>query len=103
MPKIKANNINLYYEIHGQGQPVVFVAGFSGDHTAWQNLIADYAKNYQVVVFDNRGIGQSDCPDYPYTIEMMADDAIGLVKALQLGGSFYRTFWRWLHCAEYCL
>jgi len=89
MPKIQANNINLYYEIHGQGQPVVFVAGFSGDHTAWQNTIADFAKNYQVIVFDNRGIGQSDCPDYPYTIEMMADDAAGLVKALQLGPAHF--------------
>ena len=85
MPKITANDINLYYEIHGQGQPLVFVAGFSGDHTVWQDIVADFAKKYQVVVFDNRGIGQSDCPDYAYTTEMMADDTIGLVKALQLG------------------
>jgi 3-oxoadipate enol-lactonase len=89
MPKITANGINLYYEIHGQGEAVVFVAGFSADHGAWQNIIADFTKSHQVVVFDNRGIGQSDCPDYPYTIEMMADDAIGLVKALQLGPAHF--------------
>ena len=84
MPKIKINDINLYYQTHGHGEPIVFVAGFSGDHTIWQNIVPVYAKKYQVIVFDNRGIGMTDCPNYPYTTEMMADDAAGLIKALQL-------------------
>jgi pimeloyl-ACP methyl ester carboxylesterase len=84
MPKIKTNGINLYYETYGVGEPMVFVAGFSADHRAWQNVIDTYAKRYQVIVFDNRGIGQSDCPDYPYTTEMMADDVVGLIHELKL-------------------
>ena len=85
MPKITVNNVSLYYEIYGTGQPIVFVAGFSGDHTAWQNIVAEYAKSYQVIVFDNRGIGESDCPDYPYTTDMMTDDVVGLARTLKLG------------------
>lgn len=85
MPNIKANGINLYYETHGQGQPIVFVAGFSGDHTVWLDIIDQYSKNYQVIIFDNRGIGKSACPDYPYTTEMFADDTAELIKALNLG------------------
>ncbi len=85
MPKLKINNINLYYETHGQGEPLVLVTGFNADHTVWQNIIAAYQNKYQVIVFDNRGIGQSDCPDIPYSIEMMAADVIGLCQALSLG------------------
>lgn len=84
MPKIKVNDINVYYQVHGQGQPVLFVAGFSGDHTIYQNLIEVYATKYKVIVFDNRGVGMSDCPNYPYTTEMMADDTASLITALQL-------------------
>lgn len=88
MPIIKANNINIYYEIHGQGQPIVFVAGFSGDHTCWRSIIKEYTNDYQVIIFDNRGIGKSDCPDYPYTTEMMADDTAALIKDLNLGAVY---------------
>lgn len=89
MPKIKVNDINLYYEVHGQGQPIVFVSGFSGDHSAWQDIIKAYTDSYQVIVFDNRGIGGSDSPGYPYTTEMMADDTVGLVKALGINSAHF--------------
>ena len=39
MPKILANNINIYYEIHGKGEPLIFIAGFAVDHTIWDNII----------------------------------------------------------------
>jgi 3-oxoadipate enol-lactonase len=84
MPKIKVKNISLYYETHGQGQPVVFVPGFNADHFVWSNIVDAYAKNYQVIVFDNRGVGQSSCPDVPYTVDMMAEDVVELCKALKL-------------------
>lgn len=85
MPKIKVNDVNLYYEIHGQGQPIVCISGFTGDHNGWGAVVEGLAQNYQVITFDNRGIGQSDCPDYPYTVEMMAEDVTALMQALHLG------------------
>ena len=84
MPKIKVNDVNLYYEIHGQGQPIVCISGFTGDHNGWGLVVEGLAKNHQVITFDNRGIGLSDCPDYPYTMEMMAEDVMALMRALHL-------------------
>lgn len=84
MPKIKVNNINMYYETYGSGEPIVFICGFTADHLMWQNIVNNFAKQYQVIIFDNRGVGQSDSPNYPYTVDMMADDAVGLLQALNL-------------------
>jgi 3-oxoadipate enol-lactonase len=82
MPKIKVNDVNLYYEIHGKGQPIVFISGFIADNTKWASVVDAFAKDYQVIVFDNRGTGQSDCPAYQYTIEMLAQDVVELCKIL---------------------
>lgn len=84
MPAIKVNDISMYYEIHGEGEPLVFVAGFSANNSAWKMVAQDFAKKYKVILFDNRGCGQSACPDYPYTIDMMAKDVVELCKALNL-------------------
>ena len=84
MPSVKVSDITMYYEIHGEGEPVVLIAGLNSDHTLYQKLgIIDLlAQRYQVVAFDNRGVGQTDKPDIPYSIEMMADDTLGLLNAL---------------------
>lgn len=84
MPKIKANGINLYYETYGQGEPIVFIGGFSVDHVVWQNIVKKFSEKYQVIIFDNRGAGQSDAPNIPYTVAMMTDDVIGLCEALNI-------------------
>lgn len=84
MPSVKVSDISMYYEIHGEGEPVVLIAGLNSDHTFYQRLgiIGLLAQRYQVVAFDNRGVGQTDKPDIPYSIEMMADDTLGLLNAL---------------------
>ena len=56
--------------------------GWGGDHTAWAFQIPALAARYRVIAFDNRGAGQSDAPDVPYTIRGMAADALGLLDAL---------------------
>jgi 3-oxoadipate enol-lactonase len=89
MPKTKVNDVNLYYEIHGKGQPIIFISGFIADHTKWDSVVNEFAKEYQVVVFDNRGTGQSDCPAYPYTIEMLASDVVGLCKNLAITSAHF--------------
>jgi 3-oxoadipate enol-lactonase len=84
MPSVKINDITMYYEIHGEGEPVALIAGLNSDHTFFQRMgiIALLAENYQVITFDNRGVGQTDKPDIPYAIDMMADDTTGLLQAL---------------------
>jgi len=86
MPTVRVNDIDMYYEIHGEGEPVVLIAGLNSDHTLYQKLgiIPRLAERYKVVAFDNRGVGQTDKPDIPYSIEMMADDTAGLLNALDI-------------------
>ena len=82
MPTVRVNDIDMYYEIHGEGEPMVLIAGLNSDHTLYRAIIPQLAESYQVVAFDNRGVGQTDKPDIPYSIEMMAEDTAGLLNAL---------------------
>jgi pimeloyl-ACP methyl ester carboxylesterase len=82
MPKVRVNGIEMFYVEAGQGDPVVLVMGFGGDHLAWGFQFQALAAKYRVVAFDNRGAGQSDAPDLPYSMAMMAADTAGLMDAL---------------------
>jgi pimeloyl-ACP methyl ester carboxylesterase len=79
---MRVNDIEMYYEIHGAGAPLVLIGGLNSDHMLFRTFISPLAARYRVIVFDNRGVGQSGKPDIPYTIEMMADDTAGLLAAL---------------------
>ncbi len=85
MPKVKVSDISLQYETTGEGDPVLLVTGFGADTMAWMLNLAPLAERYKVVTVDNRGMGLSDRPHTPYTIEMMADDTIALLRQLDLG------------------
>jgi 3-oxoadipate enol-lactonase len=85
MPVVKVNDIHIYYEIHGEGEPMGLIGGLANDttdYTEQTKIISELARKYMVIVFDNRGIGRTDKPDMPYSIEMMADDTVGLLNAL---------------------
>jgi pimeloyl-ACP methyl ester carboxylesterase len=84
MPFAAANGVRLYYEWHGaqNGTPVVLVMGLGGDSTAWPFQLAALAPRHRVLVFANRGAGQSDAPDDAYTTRGMAEDLLALLDAL---------------------
>src|SRR5205809_7891619 len=82
MPKVTVNGIRMFYEETGGGEPLILIMGFGGDHLAWAFQVRALAEHYRVVTFDNRGAGQSDAPEPPYTIRTMADDTAGLIAAL---------------------
>ena len=82
MPRIKVQDIDLYYEIHGEGYPMVLIRGLGSNADHWYTQTPVFSSRYRVVSFDNRGIGRSDKPNEPYTISMMADDTVGLMDAL---------------------
>src|SRR5574341_122020 len=80
--KAVVNDINIYYEIHGEGKPLLLIEGLGYSSWMWFKQIPAFSREYKVIVFDNRGVGNTDKPDIEYTIEMMADDAAGLLKVL---------------------
>ena len=84
MPKLQTNSINLYYEIHGEGQPLVFIHGLGLSTRDWESQIPGFSKSYKVVAFDLRGHGQSDKPAGPYTMSQYSDDLAGLLRALNI-------------------
>ena len=84
MPRQHINNINLYYEIHGSGAPLVLIHGLGSSTRDWQDQLDHFAKNYQVVLIDMRGHGQSDKPIGPYSIPLFATDVALLLQELQL-------------------
>jgi 3-oxoadipate enol-lactonase len=84
MPKVKVGDINIYYEIHGKGEPLVIISGAGSSTQASSRLIPIFSNEYQLIIFDKRGEGQSDKPDMPYTTEMMADDLAGLLDTINI-------------------
>jgi len=84
LPTIRANDITIYYEVHGEGEPVLLIGGLGIDLTQLKGIVEGLSNKYQVVAFDNRGSGRSDKPDAPYSIEMMADDTAALIEGLDL-------------------
>lgn len=82
MPKANLKDINLYYEVHGSGYPLILIRGLASNADHWYYQVPAFSSHYSVVVFDNRGIGRSDIPDSPFTISTMADDTVGLMDFL---------------------
>ncbi len=82
MPTVRVGDIAVYYLEAGAGEPLLLIMGFGGDHMAWALQMPDISARYRVIAFDNRGVGQTDAPDHPYTTRMMAGDALGLMDVL---------------------
>ena len=82
MPKVKVGDINIYYEIHGKGEPLVIIDGRNMCHNLLYKHVPVYAREYKVISYDNRGVGKSDKPDIPYSLEMMAHDCVGLLDVI---------------------
>jgi 3-oxoadipate enol-lactonase len=82
MSTAKVGDINIYYEIHGKGEPLVLIYGYAADSGLWFRQIPILSKKYRIIAFDNRGVGRSDKPDIPYTMAMMAGDIAGLLDTI---------------------
>ena len=80
MPKIQVGDVNLNYDVAGKGEPLLLIMGLGASSAQWDpELITELARTFRTITFDNRGTGQSDKPDAPYSIEMFADDAAGVL------------------------
>jgi pimeloyl-ACP methyl ester carboxylesterase len=84
MPVANVNGINIYYLIEGHGEPLVMITGFGIDQSTWKPQVSAFKKYYQVITFDNRGVGKSDKPKGPYSTRLMAEDTIQLMDFLKI-------------------
>ena len=84
MPIFEGDGRPLYYEVHGEGEPLLCVMGLSADHLAWALQVPAWSQHFQTVVFDNRDVGQSFQADGPYEVTDMAEDTLRLADELGL-------------------
>ncbi len=84
MPTIEVNGINIYYEIHGEGEPLIFANGIFANTVSWFNQIPEFSKKYKVILYDMRGQGQSDKPSGDYTFDLHAADQKALLEVLDI-------------------
>jgi 3-oxoadipate enol-lactonase len=84
MGQLQVNNASIYYEIKGSGHPLVLISGFTCDHAVWSPIVNKLAEHFRVVLFDNRGIGQTKDDASELSADLLAKDVLGLIKGLQL-------------------
>src|SRR5919198_4789965 len=106
MPKLNRDGVNIHYEVHGSGLPLILTHGYSSTSMMWQGQIAALSRHYRLVLWDMRGHGQSDYPQdqaaysEALTVADIAAllDTVGAQKAvvggLSLGGYMSLAFYR---------
>jgi aminoacrylate hydrolase len=82
MPRISIGDCEIYYERQGAGFPLLLITGLGGNASHWREQVPVFAKSFDTVVFDHRGIGRSDHDRIDYTVDKMAADAVALLDAL---------------------
>jgi len=80
--KMKVNDIELYYEVYGGGEPIILSHGWMDDCSVWKSQIEFLAKKYKVIVYDHRGHGKSDKPKKDYSIQTLSNDIYSLIQKL---------------------
>ena len=84
MPTAAIRDIEMYYEDHGAGTPLLCIMGFATDSVGWMLQVPAFAERHRTIVFDNRGVGRTSKPTGAYTIHEMADDAVALLDHLDI-------------------
>jgi 3-oxoadipate enol-lactonase len=85
VPYIKTQQISIYYEVAGEGAPVLFIGGTGADLRVKPNVLSGpLSTSMKVFAFDQRGLGQTDKPEGPYSMAQYADDAANLLDQLEL-------------------
>ncbi len=84
MPYAKVGDLVMRFRVTGSGPPLLLIRGLVRSLDYWGGLESILARNFTTIVFDNRGVGGSDVTRPPYTTSMMADDAAGLLEALDI-------------------
>jgi len=113
----EVNGVRIYYELHGEGDPLVLVHGSWTDATGWGLVAPGLAESFRVLVYDRRGHSRSERPDAPGSVDEDGDDLAALLEALELAPAHVVTnsyggnialrlairrpdVFRWLSCHE---
>ena len=85
MPTVKVKDGEIYYEVHGQGQPFMFFSETACDGQIWKMFqVPEFAKDHTVIVHDYRGTGKSSQPSMDYSTRIFCDDAVAVLDELKV-------------------
>lgn len=86
MPFLKTEGAEIYYETHGDGPPMLLIAGTACDGDFWSPYqVPDFARDHTVIIFDQRGIGKTTNASGEYATSVLADDAARLIRHVGKG------------------
>jgi len=78
-------DIDIAYKVLGKGYPLIMIMGYLGAMECWDKKTLRFlSRHYKVVIFDNRGMGETSASDKEFSIGLFADDISGLMKALNI-------------------
>lgn len=81
MPYTYSGRVRVYWEEQGHGEPLLMIMGLGFSMKMWQNLRPLLAERFRIIVFDNRGVGNTDSTLAPFSVRTMADDAAAVLNA----------------------
>ena len=84
MATVEVNGLSLGYERRGSGPPLLLIPGLGYSRWMWHRMMPGLARSFDVIAMDNRGVGESAKPAGPYTAQLLAADAVGLLEALDV-------------------
>ena len=84
MPKIKNGDVKIYYDVRGEGEPLFLIMGWGGNSDSWYHQLDILSKSYKLILIDNRGVGRSSKPDYPYKMSMFLEDTKAVLDHLNI-------------------
>lgn len=82
--RTEVNGVELYYEQHGQGDPIIFIHGWLDDHSVWDSQVKRFSPKHSIITYDHRGHGDSDKPRHDYSVQTLANDLHSLMQHLNL-------------------
>jgi 3-oxoadipate enol-lactonase len=85
VPHVEVNGQRLHYVRQGSGEPLLLIQGLSANHLHWgEEFLGLLDDDFELIAYDNRGIGHSSRTTDPFTVRDLADDAAGLLEALEI-------------------
>lgn len=85
MPVVRIGNIEMYYEVTGEGPPLLLIHGLGSSTRDWECQVPEFSKHFMVITVDVRGHGKTDRPAGPYSIELFASDIALFLKEIASG------------------
>ncbi len=83
--RVRVGDIEIYFERIGEGLPLLLIMGLGANRDWWDpRLVEELSRNFELLLFDNRGTGRTDASDSEYTMRLFADDVAGLMDALHI-------------------